>query len=139
MATTLFTTYESMTNFGWTLSGSNLKINEKTGEGLCTSKFHAYAAGEYESATIRIVFDEPNDIELTFGNCWDDGYVSVFLKNIQVATATPETFETIEFQVQPGDILEVKEHDGNAIIEIEKITMCGILLFSIEVDKQSSI
>lgn len=56
--------------------------------------------------------------EITFGNCWGAGVVNLYQNGAKIATAPPQSWLTEEVTVQSGDVLELKDEGGNAVISL---------------------
>lgn len=61
---------------------------------------------------------------IDFGNCWDAGKVNVYLNGVKIASAPPNTpSQKHTFSFQHNDMLELKDEEGNAIIQIKELTL----------------
>ena len=65
--------------------------------------------------------------QLSFGNCWDNGNVKVYLDGNEISAADPNTQKVVEFDFQPGAILMLRDEGGNSVIQFTKFTIlnCG--------------
>jgi hypothetical protein len=61
---------------------------------------------------------------LDFGNCWNSGKVNVYLNDVKIAVAPPATAsQKHTFTFQNNDKLELKDEEGNAVIQINELTL----------------
>ena len=54
---------------------------------------------------------------LEYGNCWDAGKTNVYLNGKLIDSAGPLTAaKTVVFKCNSGDVLELKDEEGNAVV-----------------------
>ena len=113
-----------MTDFGWTLTGIDA-INNLKGQNQCSrTSFHSYQRGA-GSGILEYTFSESASIELKVGDCWNQGNVAVYINGAEIARIPPFTMEVLTRDVNSGDRVEVKDEDGNAVMQVEYIKVCA--------------
>ena len=57
--------------------------------------------------------------KLEYGNCWNAGKANVYLNGAKIGSSSPQTrAETLQFAFKNGDKLEVKDEEGNAVVQL---------------------
>ena len=113
-----------MDAYGWevtTVGG----IDNLGGQYACQSDmFHAYSNGN-DVGTASVVLSGSGTATLIYGNCWNAGVTNVYLNGVQLGSAAPETnSQELNFDFVNGDLLEVKDEEGNAVMSIASLTIC---------------
>ena len=114
-----------MTKAGWSFSHFHGKMNQ-IGHGKCTAgSWHGYRNGN-GVATLSKVLRSSGKATLDYGNCWNAGKTNVYLNGKKIDSASPLTgSKTVVFACKAGDKLELKDEEGNAVIQMSKLTVCG--------------
>jgi len=107
---------DKMQAAGWTFA--DLMVNLLDDKESCSAdSFHAYAASNL-TGTATKTFDCEGVVVLKYGNCWNSGKVNVYLNGQKIHSADPLTSKTVTFTVQPFNKVELKDEEGNAVIQI---------------------
>ena len=71
--------------------------------------------------------------QLSFGNCWDNGNVKVYLDGNEISAAGPNTQKVVEFDFQAGAILMLRDEGQNSVIQFTKfaILKCSFHVFNL--------
>ena len=89
-----------------------------------SDSYHAWAAENHVGVISRSM-QGTGTATLTFGNCWNAGVVNVYLGSTLIATAQPNTnSETVTFDFTNGQLLELKDESGNAVVSMTKMAIC---------------
>merc|ERR1719181_2390556 len=88
--------------------------------------FHAYKNGNGVGVASKTMKGSGN-AKLEYGNCWNAGNANVYLNGKKISSAPRLTrSKTVNFAFKSGDKLEVKDENGNAVIQIIRLTIkCG--------------
>ena len=115
-----------MQSSGWSVSGPFNGINTLGGKNKCkSSHFHAYRNGNSVGVVSKIMHGS-GSAKLEYGNCWDSGNVNVYLNGKKINSAPKYVQKSVDFSFSDGDKLEVKDEDGNAVIQLIRLRItCG--------------
>lgn len=112
-----------MTAVGWTLDFTDKDMTHSGVSAKCGQGFNwfGWSSGTQvgiASATLK----GSGAALLEFGNCWNEGEVNVYVGGIKIATAIANTpRKTVLFPFKNGPKLEVKDENGNAVVQIKSL------------------
>ena len=84
------------------------------------------SSGDSEDASISTTLHGTGQAILHFGNCWENGVVTVYKKEsnsgdfIKIASIDSPDVAEVKFEFKDGDVLKITEQ-GNAIIQFNEI------------------
>lgn len=118
-----FANRSALTSAGWSLTGFD-EVDTLRDQQKCGSEhFHARKTGNgvgVASKTLR----GSGKAELEYGNCWDAGKVNVYLNGKMISSASPLTrSKRVKFKFGAGDKLEVKDEEGNAVVQLIRLKL----------------
>ena len=112
-----------MQGSGWSVTGPFNGINTLGGKNKCkSSQFHAYRNGNSVGVVSKIMRGSGR-ARLEYGNCWDSGNVNVYLNGKKINSAPRYIQKSVGFSFSDGDKLEVKDEDGNAVIQLIRLSI----------------
>ena len=80
--------------------------------------FYGLMDGDGKIASVSATFKGIGRITISFGNCWDDGEVVMYLNDeVQASASGNKREEIINLPYKTGDVLEIKGV-GGAIIKL---------------------
>jgi hypothetical protein len=109
---------ETMTGQGWKFHDLGPQ-NALGGKGECSNmSWHAHGIGN-NAGTAEFDFNFSGSILLVYGNCWKSGKTNVYLNGKKIDSAPPNTTaKEVAFGVKKNDKLELKDQEGNAVMQI---------------------
>ena len=111
---------------GWSFKDfSSLKLG---GQGKCSaSMWHGFAGGDAAGVASKVL-RVSGTATLEYGNCWNAGKTNVYLNGKLIDSIGPLTaVKKVVFKCNSGDVLELKDEEGNAVIQMKKLTICGAM------------
>ena len=85
------------------------------------SKWYGWGCGN-KVGIISTTLRGSGTVTLHYGNCWNAGMVNVYLNNTRELSSLPSTTVLQSFDYHDGEELEIREEDGNGIIQLIDIS-----------------
>lgn len=86
--------------------------------------WYGWSGNERVGTMSAMLFGE-GKVTVNFGNCWDAGVVNVYKNGQKIASAGPGITTSVTFDFVARTKLELKDEEGNAVIQLNGVTfMC---------------
>ena len=117
----------SLVRAGWKMGHSDAGAEHSGVIARCGggANWFGWSAGN-NVGSISITLTTSGIATLDFCNCWNAGVVNVYLDEAKIHSAKPNTpSKMVEFAVQAGAKLELKDEGGNAVVNLRSFKICA--------------
>lgn len=118
----------SMQSAGWSFDFTNAdgasQVAPSCGGG---SNWYGWSGGNTVGTLTSPALQGSGTATIEYGNCWDAGSVKLYLNNRLIDTASPnspkgDTTQKKVFIFHDGDVVSLKDEDGNAVVNLKALT-----------------
>ena len=98
--------------------------------GWSTGEPYPVGKGSDEAGMASFRFKGKGTATLKFGNCGSGGRVNVYFEGQKIASATRYQEEIVTFDFEDGNLLALKDEEGNAIVKISALDIaCATVVY----------
>ena len=123
-----FTSPNEMEANGWKLHNITrdeqyCMLNDPDATIECSADDGWYGWGcESSSGTLSTTLRGSGIITIRYGNCWDGGYVNIYLNNTLMDSAISHNYKETSIEYEEGAIVKIKDEGANSVIKLISIT-----------------